>query len=107
MSQKKKNSPLNAIVGKTIRQVDRGRDYLGIAFDGGYGLSIYNSYEISKGDFDKIVGSFAESINETEEFLRINLANGIEILVDLRAEAYQGPEAIQLNGPDNLIVIWN
>lgn len=86
-------------------------EQLQIGTDDGWSLHIYNAYTLC----------FGEQVNElTHISLRLKLvdcvvddvkmvmlfsSDGI-LTVDLTEGGYSGPEAMQLNGPDGLIIIW-
>ncbi len=76
-----------------------------------YTLTIYNSCEIIGSKIEdgltKLEGLYILNINETEKAIEFKLDDGIILKVDLSDEAYYGPEAMHLLGPDDLSVVWN
>lgn len=123
----KSASYLENLAGLTIRNVqteidhtipiatakEKGDDvfsaYIQLYFDG-YILNIYNTFEIIPDggmDLKKLIGLKTISANETKEEAELLLDNGKVIKINLRDEAYTGPEAMFLKGPDELFVVWN
>jgi hypothetical protein len=82
---------------------------LRISFDL-YSLFIYNRWtftsEISE-RVEQLKGQELTSIRAVSETLELwfNFADMIKI--DMSDNGYIGPEALVLNGPDNLTVVWN
>ena len=73
-----------------------------------YTLNIYNKFEIIPNrKTSDLKGLKVISIEETKEEVNLLLDNGTCIKINLRDEAYMGPEAMCLYGPDNLCVVWN
>ncbi len=76
---------------------------------GDYKITIVNPISIENGPSD--VNSFLNqkiidvSANDKEACLTTE--SGQKLIIDLRDESYNGPEAMVLHGPDDLIVVWN
>ena len=75
---------------------------------GPYALTILNHFKL-KGiqDLHQSKGLRVLHVVESKDEVIIELQNLIEIVVNLRDEAYYGPEALILEGPGDLIVVWN
>lgn len=120
---------LKKLIGQTIKNVDIGintivslkenkGDQSGklmavntqIHFDE-YRLDVYNKSKIigSRSLSTKdLVGLTVIETTETNETAELFFENGNRIVIDLRDEAYSSdPEAMCLQGPDNLIVVWD
>lgn len=85
---------------------------LQVGTDDGWSLHIYNGYTLSCGEWVgalthaslrlKLVDCLIDDVKMTMMF------SGDKVLtVDLTDDGHSGPEAMQLNGPDGSIVIWN
>lgn len=82
----------------------------GISFENGTNLSIYNRFELegfNLEDVHLLVGSFITDVQECEEIILICFRNNLKLRIDMRDEAYTGPEALQLCVPGEPIIIWN
>lgn len=76
-----------------------------------YILNIYNPFVITGinqfSTFKILENSIVEICNEASEYIVLEFTNKIKITIDLREKSFEGPEALSLYGPDNLIVVWN
>ena len=74
-----------------------------------YLLDIYNPITVIPSDKElpDFVGLKVVAISDTKEEGELIFDNGYKIVVNMRDEAYYGPEAMCLYGPENLIVVWN
>jgi len=102
-------SKLQKIQG--LKVVDAALDVgdAGVSFDNGIILAIYNKFLLLGGacDAKSLIGEVVASVDEDEYMITIRFENNVTINVDLRDEAYTGPEAIQLRIPDEPLIIWN
>ena len=93
------NNPDNILIETPLR----------ISFDL-YTLFIYNRWtfisEISK-RVEKLKGQELTSIRIISETLELWFNSADVIQIDMSDNGYIGPEALVLNGPDNLTVVWN
>jgi hypothetical protein len=74
-----------------------------------YEVSIYNKWALI-GDcthIKQLIDRTILSVKMEGYSLVFELDGPIEIRVDVSDDGYIGPEAIVLNGPDNLSVVWN
>ena len=76
-----------------------------------YRLDVYNKSEIIGGlniNSKDLVGFKVIETNETDERVELVFDNGYIFIIDLRDEAFSSdPDAMCLEGPNNLIVVWN
>ena len=76
-----------------------------------YRLDVYNKSEIIGGlniNSKDLVGLKVIETNETDERVELVFDNGYIFIIDLRDEAFSSdPDAMCLEGPNNLIVVWN
>ena len=103
-------SQLNSIIGMTLRAAAKVHDYVQLYFTDGAVLNIYNPFSLEASnpvDLADLAGSSVRMVSETPEKAVIEFDNGVQILIDLRDEAYIGPEAMQLNVPGKPGVVWN
>jgi hypothetical protein len=73
-----------------------------------YSISIFNKIvlDADNEDISFFKGKKIKAILQLKDEVRISTTDNRWFSIDLRNEAYVGPEAISLHGPDNLIVIW-
>jgi hypothetical protein len=74
-----------------------------------YSIVISNKIEFHPGlkSVNDLIGLSIQSIEESESSILIKTTNGMWLLIDLRPEAYFGPEALVLHGPNDVCVVWN
>jgi hypothetical protein len=102
-------SALNTLVGLVVTDVVRMHDYIQIAFGDQIGLSIYNQLcEGTELDLSpSLLGKMVASVVETESFIILKFIDQTQLCIDMRPQAYRGPEALQLNRLGEPPVIWN
>ncbi|MFL9583506.1 hypothetical protein [Stenotrophomonas sp. AB1(2024)] len=87
-------------------------DQVQVRTDDGWSLHIYNTSTLS---CDESADNLAHKSLRLElvdcvfdQFKMTLMFSGGKLLtVDLTDDGYSGPEAMQLNGPDGSIIIWN
>jgi hypothetical protein len=75
-----------------------------------YALDIYNRWTfISENSkrVEELKGQELTSIRTIAETLELRFNSADVIQVDMSDDGFIGPEALVLNGPDNLTVVWN
>lgn len=74
-----------------------------------YSLTIANNFALvpKHSNINELKGSYIQEILENKENIQIITRDKKSIKIDLCDEAFNGPEALVLNGPNNLIVVWN
>ena len=74
-----------------------------------YSLTIANKIILGPNveTIDLFLGQKIKNIAETKTEIKITTSEENWFIVDLRDEAYSGPEALCLHGPDNFFVAWN
>lgn len=102
-------------ISTTIPLMDKDPDHilietpLRLSFDL-YTLDIYNRWtfisEISK-RVEELKGQELISIRTISETLELRFNTSDVIQIDMSDNGYIGPEALVLNGPDSLTVVWN
>lgn len=102
-------------ISATIPLMDNDTDHVQIETPlrldfGLYTLDIYNvwtySSELST-RVEELKGQELTSIQTISETLEFRFSSTDAITIDMSDNGYIGPEAVVLNGPDNLIVVWN
>lgn len=102
-----KESPLSKLVGARVKEMAEGDSAsLGLLFDNGSKLSIYNDYKISIGDQISLTGKKLVGFKDAEIEITLTFED-IELSINLENSAWKGPEAIELLLPNNEIVVWN
>lgn len=103
-------SKLMAICGLKVADVVLTIGDAGVSFENGISLAIYNKIELmgfALGDAHILIGKAVVDVEEGKHSITIKFENNFAIQIDMREEAYTGPEAIQLRVPGKPIVIWN
>lgn len=104
------NSKLRVICGLKIADAVLTEGDVGISFEGGISLAIYNRCELTGfflSDAQRLIGVLVTHIDESADTITISFGNSWGLRVDMRDDAYTGPEAMQLCVPGEPIVIWN
>ena len=103
------NSPLQEIRGLTITTVKQIRDYVQIHFAETVGISIYTRMAInpSLSEISELTGKTVIEVLERKDEIVLIFLDDLTLKIDMRAEAYHGPEALELNRRGHPPVIWN
>lgn len=103
-------SKLKVICGLKVTDAVWTEGDAGISFEHGISLAIYNKYEFVGFGLDNaklLIGNFVTDVDESSNTITIRFKNNFALRIDMRDEAYTGPEAMQLRVPGEPIVIWN
>jgi len=103
-------SRLSVLQGRAIRRALRVEDYLQLHFELGAGLNIFNVVSLTgpvAEDLDAIQGKRLSSAEESDDKAILRFEDGSVVEIDLREEAFNGPEAMELRIPGEPIVVWN
>lgn len=105
------NNPLQVLEGKNI-YFSREGGILRLLSRNGWSLTIYNHAKLLSSTREEISLPIDDtktvaSTDLSEKFIFINFDDGSSLRVDLSLDAYTGPEAMQLAGPNEEIVIWS
>ena len=103
-------SKLQVICGLKVVDAVLAIGDAGMSFENGISLAIYNKFVlvgIALGDAKLLIGKVVADVDEREHIITIKFENSMAIKIDMRDEAYTGPEAMQLRVPGEPIVIWN
>lgn len=102
------------IVGLRISHASIANEVVTLVFDNTWTLCIYNklimsldSIQLDNIDAGILTGKTLVNASENDSNFVIILSNNISLAVDLSDKGFSGPEAMQLVGPDNLIMVWN
>ena len=105
-----KNQKLESIVGLKIVDAILTIGDVGIGFENGGSLAIYNDFNLtgfSQNETNLLIGNKAIKVDDNGETIIIYFENNLSLAIDLREESYTAPEAIQLRIPGEPIIIWN
>ena len=100
---------LAVLQGRVVRTAEYVEDYLQFHFQLGSSLSIFNRASLSgpaAEDLDTIKGKRLVSVEESKEEAILRFEDGSSVQVDLRDDAFNGPEAMTLHEPGEPIVVW-
>lgn len=94
------------VIGKTVKVASIQDDELHLDLGGDWHIVVLNPFRLSSQSVDALVGAALLTFEErgSTEFLAFD--NGITVTVDMTDDAYRGPEAMLLTGPETTVV-WN
>lgn len=98
--------PLQQLVGHPVKSASTVHDYVQLHFGNGAVLNIYNRIE-TIGRWIDLPGVTLTSVTDRRPIgIQIEFANGVEILIGLSDEDFNGPEAMELIPPYGPRVVW-
>lgn len=103
-------SKLSVICGLRVVDILLVEGDAGISFENGISLAIYNKYElvgVGLSDEQLLIGNIVTDVDGSADAATIRFENNSALRIDMRDEAYTGPEALQLRVPGEPIMIWN
>lgn len=114
MSNLSGDSAVQELIGLELISVSVSTGLMRLLFERGWELVVYNpvTMEVSGedsplGDGNMLVGkTVVRCVTMRDEFL-LQLSADVALQVDLRDEAFVGPEAMQFIGPQDKFIIWN
>jgi hypothetical protein len=101
-------SRLDALVGMVVTDALKVHDYVQLLFEKDISLNIYNTLLLCHGDDLRVLkGATLLKVEEKLEKLIFSFSNGTRLDIALCDDAYNGPEALELNIPGQPTVVWN
>jgi len=101
-------SKLGALVGMAVTDVLQVHDYVQLLFEKDISLNIYNAWRLCNGDDLRVLnGATLLKVEEKPETLIFSFSHGKRLDIDLCDDAYNGPEALELNIPGQPTMVWN
>ncbi len=103
-------SILQCLISLTVKKIERVHDYLQILFSDGTAINVYSNYRYDRAVHDlspSIHGEKVVTVSENQDGVTIVFSGGGHLLVGLKDEDYNGPEAIELIRKGKETVIWN
>ena len=101
-------SQLDVLVGMVVTDALKVYDYVQLLFEQDISLNIYNTLRLCNGDdLRALNGATLLKVEEKPETLIFSFSNGQRLDIDLYDDAYNGPEALELNVPGQPTVVWN
>ena len=102
---------LQDLVGLKVSRASLIHDYLQVFFEGGAILNVYNVFHVSggpavDGGAPHVDASTLATVKEEGQKIELAFSNGVVISIDMRDEAYQGPEALELIRAGSPTVVW-
>ncbi|HKG15075.1 MAG TPA: hypothetical protein VKB12_17255 [Pyrinomonadaceae bacterium] len=102
---------LQELVGLEVSKASLVHDYLQVFFEGGAILNVYNVFHLSggaagDGGAPPLDASTLAAVKEEVQEVELTFSNGVVISIDMRDEAYQGPEALELIRAGSPTVVW-
>ncbi|MGH7034690.1 MAG: hypothetical protein ACREFL_13240 [Stellaceae bacterium] len=104
----KQMSPLHRLESLTATEAIHVHDYMQLAFGDNARLSIYNDTSImpASKELDDLVGQIVVAVSENSDSIEIRFLNATKLIIDLRPDAFRGPEALQLQFPGEPAIVW-
>ena len=99
---------LEELTGLVISDIALEDDILGIAFEDGSSLSIFNKFEID-GDVSNLSrtkGEHLVSVTDTPATIDFKFSSGMTIRAGMTENDFCDPEAMVYYGADGRIVVW-
>ena len=101
-------SQLDVLVGRVVTDALKVCDYVQLLFEKDISLNIYNALWLCNGDdLGVLNGATLLKVEEKPDKLIFHFSNGKHLDIDLDDDAYNGPEALELNVPGQPTVVWN
>ncbi len=101
-------SQLDVLVGMVVTDALKVYDYVQLLFEQDIALNIYNALRLCNGDdLRALNGATLLKVEEKPDTLIFSFSNGQRLDIDLGDDAYNGPEALELNIPGQPTVVWN
>jgi len=101
-------SKLDILESVTVTDALKVHDYVQLLFEQDIVLNIYNEFKLSNNhDVSSLNGIKVLKVEEKPEAVILYFSNGTRLDIDLRDEAYNGPEALELCVPGQPTVVWN
>jgi hypothetical protein len=101
-------SQLDILVGMVVTEALKVHDYVQLLFEKDISLNIYNALRLcNDDDLRTLKGATLLKVEEKPETLIFYFSNGKHLDIDLCDDAYNGPEALELNVPGQPAVVWN
>ncbi len=100
---------LEELTGLIISDIALENETLGIAFENGSSLSIFNKFEIDAGDasnLSRTKGKHLVSVTDTPTTIDFYFSNGMTIRVGMTEGDFADPEAMVYYGADGMIEVW-
>jgi hypothetical protein len=80
-------------------------DYISIGFESGDAINVYNQCKLEPHP-PPVTNVILEQVIESQVEVSLHFSGGVKLTINLRDEAYNGPEAIEWLRADGQYVIW-
>ena len=100
---------LRRLEGQTVTDAVELHDYAQLYFGPNTILSVYNRHSCSPEGVSiaDLKGSMVTRVHESKDSVVLEFLPRGDLYVDLRQEAYLGPEAMTLHVKGEPVVVWN
>jgi len=100
---------LDCLVGRDAISAENVHDYVQLSFENDIRLSIYNDIALDPGTVEiaDFAGRELISVKQGDDSISLQFSGHACISIDMRHEAYRGPEALELHRRSEPPVIWN
>jgi hypothetical protein len=97
----------DVLAGMMVYEACYVHNYVQLGFDPDHGLTINNKFELVGAEhIGHLVGKRLKSFSSISDRIVLEFEGQAQLIIDLRENAWRGPEALELHGPNNLIVVW-
>ena len=102
------SNPLEQLIGQRVTKSIIGHDYAQVAFGASTILTITNAHTITGGKtLAELEGLALAGVFQDADEVVLTFEDGTTLNVNLRPDAYRGPEAMVLHRKGQAIVVWN
>ena len=102
------SNPLEQLVGQRVTKSGIVHDHAQVIFGSAAILTINNDYTITDTKNPaELEGLTLTGVSQNAEEVVLTFADGTALDVNLRPDAYHGPEAMTLHRQGQPIVVWN
>lgn len=102
---------LQDTVGAKVLEAMMVHDYLQLFFENQTILTIFNLFHVldSEGrvqDTSFLKDGILNQVSESSQQVMMSFSTGVTLCIDLREQAYEGPEAMTLKRPGHPLMVW-
>ncbi|MBT4760580.1 MAG: hypothetical protein HOO06_02680 [Bdellovibrionaceae bacterium] len=101
-------SPFRNLIDLKVDKVVQVHDYIQLLFEREWVLNVYNDFKVTPNDeLKKIQQMKLCQFSDESDLIKLVFSEGQTLIVKMSKEAWHGPEAVSLKGPDNQTFVWN
>lgn len=100
-------SKLLCLISLVLQEIRVIEDYLQLLFVGGIILNIYNVYAYDGQTLSLLKGQQVTEVSESVESAVLSFSNRTHLIIGLKDDDYNGPEAMELIREGEAPVVWS